>query len=325
MATQHKTQTVCKGLIDNVDMTHSGTRRPILILSLPRAGSTWTVNVLSQSAGVLLVSEPADAYLWPAALWAKFGLAEYPTPDDAIASTRFQSLWATVLNNPYYFNPTRLSANLLPRIHSSLIRSAIKPRPSALAPSRGRVKNVKRLGRQTRSERLLIKEVTVPFCGGVIADWLDAEVLVIRRDPEKVAASWQKMDFPPEPVHHQPWVAREIIQALDIAKPSLTSHAERLAWTVGLLDLALLREAQVRQWPPQCEFREIVRIFGLESTDEMWRFLEDSGKSEGSGYSTSRTAEQIRDSSKGVFSVGDQAKIKKVLSLLAVHLPSNST
>jgi len=315
-------------------MTHSGAGRPILLLSLPRAGSTWTVNVLSRSAGIQFISEPADAYRWPAAFFAKFGLAEYPTPDDAIASTRFQNLWATVLNRPDYFDPTRLSAKLLPRIHSSLIRRAVKPRTSSVARSRRSV-NVKRLGHQPRNERLLIKEVTTPFCGGVIADWLDAEVLVIRRHPEKVAASWQKMDFPPEPVHRQPWVAREVIHALGINEPSLTSHAERLAWTVGLLDLALMREAQARQWPvftheqlianPENEFREIVRIFGLESTEEMWRFLEDSGKAEGSGYSTSRTAEQIKDSSKGVFNSDDQAKIKRVLNMLEVHLPSNCT
>ncbi len=311
-------------------MTGSKGGRPILILSLPRAGSTWTANVLRRSAGVRFVSEPADAYRWPAAFWAKLGLAEYPTPY-ALKSKKFQKLWKTVLEHPSYFDEARFGAKLLPRIRASLIRRAVKPRKISL--TRSPATQVQPLSKQGSDDRLLIKEVTISFCGGLIADWLDADVLVLRRDPKQVAASWEKMGFPPEPVHKQPWVAREIIQRLDIAVPALETHAERLAWTVGLLDLALMREAKSRDWPiftheqlvanPEDEFKEIARVLDLEPTEQMWQFLHKSGSAEGSRYSTSRTAEQLRDSSKGVFSESDQVNLEKVLDLFVEHLPRN--
>jgi|GEM_PF-3946915 len=313
-------------------MTHASARRPVLLLCLPRSGSTWTANVLSRASGVRYISEPADSYRWPAALWAKFGLAEYPTPDEALSSKRFQNLWETVLDRPSYFDMARFSAKLLPQIPPSLIRRAVRPRQTI-----GNTRSVRThsapLRKQPRSsERLLIKEVTISFCGGLIADWLGADVLVIRRDPKKVAASWQKMSFPPEPVHQQPWVAQQIIQPLAIAKPSLESNAERLAWTIGLLDLALMREAEARRWPvvtheqlaanPADEFQKVAQTLNLQPTEEMWRFLNNSGSSEGSGFSTSRTAEQIRDSSRGVFSDRDQRNLENVFDLFAEHVPS---
>ena len=315
-------------------MAEAGSKRPILLLSLPRAGSTWMANVLSHSVGVRYVSEPADAYLWPAAFWAKFGLGEYPTPNDALVSKRFQRLWATVLDHPSYFNDKRCSAQLLSRIYSPLIRRAVSPHRTLNAGSNSRRKKTYAapLSEQSCHERLLVKEVTISLCGGLIADWLDAEVLVLRRDPMKVAASWLKMGFPPEPIHRQSWVVEEVIQPLGIKLPPLDTHAEKLAWTVGLLDLTLVIEAHKRKWPlvnheqlvdnPRGEFQKMVELFGLVPTGEMWSFLEQSGKSEGSNYSINRTAEQIRNSSKGVFSASDQIKIESVLDELANHFPT---
>lgn len=237
-----------------------------------------------------------------------------------------------MLNNPSYFDDKRFSARILPRIHPSVIRRLVVPRRFNRHAQQLDA-DVELLGKPSFTERLLIKDVTVCLCAGVIADWLGADVFVLRRDPKKVVASWQKIGFPPEPIHQQSWVANEVISPLGIDVPdwSMASHAEKLGWTVGLLDLALMTEAANRRWPvvtheqlianPVQEFQELTGILGLEPTDALWQFLKDSEKSEGSRFSTSRTAQQLRDSSNGVFCETDKSDLDNVLGLLAQYLP----
>lgn len=309
-------------------MNVSEVKRPILILSLPRSGSTWAASVLSQCVGTKYISEPADAYRWPAALWAKFGLAEYPTQYDALTSSRYQKLWSTVLSDPSYFDENRFGTRLLQWIPPPVTRLAVKPRRSNSMHAQP---DAMKLALPPKGDRLIVKDVTIPLCGGVIADWLGAEVLVLRRDPKKVVASWAKIGFPPEPLHLQSWVKEEI-DRLGIFTPVLTSHAEQLAWTVGLLDLILMREAEARQWPvfsherlitaPKMEYEDITRMFGLNATEKMWNYLADSMRAEGIGYSTNRTMEQLQNSSRGVFHNADEEKVARVLHELAEFLPS---
>ncbi len=312
-------------------VTSEDISRPILLVSLPRSGSTWVANVLRHAVGVHFVSEPADAYRWPAALKAKFGLAEYPTPSDFDHSKSFRDLWKLVAEQPSYFNLTQRRANLIPWLPPTLIRRAVQPRRKRRGSRTNSSEPVARLGSRPADKRLLIKDVTICFCAGDVAKFLDADVVVLRRDLKKVAASWEKMKFPPEPVHETVWAKNQLLDPLGIEIPPLKSHAERLAWTIGLLDLALMLEAEKRDWlvithedlvtDPEVGFHSLANDLGLEPTAEMWSFLAASGSAAGTRFETNRTPEQLRESATGVFNRSEQESIDHVLDTLADHLP----
>jgi hypothetical protein len=100
---------------------------PLLLVGVPRSGSTWLAEVLACATERTLVMEPDDAYRWPEALQAKRGLGDYPTAPMARSSASFKELWRLALKEPSRFSTNRQDARTeaLARQPLTVTRSAL--------------------------------------------------------------------------------------------------------------------------------------------------------------------------------------------------------
>jgi hypothetical protein len=65
----------------------------LLIVGVPRSGSSWLARALGSASDCCVVSEPDNAFFRPYALKAKRGLAEYPFLRPADTHARLDRLW----------------------------------------------------------------------------------------------------------------------------------------------------------------------------------------------------------------------------------------
>ena len=294
----------------------------ILLVGLPRSGSTWAAEVLSRTEGTSLVHEPDDAYRWPEALRAKLALGDYPTPPAASNSRAFRQLWLTAAQEPERFSRSRsdLATRAIGRLPNRVVHKLL---------GNGRRHGHRKVSAPdpvvpTQYRPTLYKSVGLPLCTAVVAAWLGARVVVIRRDLGRVVASWARTPgFRPEPLHSDPWVRREVIERHGLVVPSLGTRVRQIAWTVGLLDLALRSAVVENNWEcttheallesPEREFDRVARRLGLASTESMWKFIE-ANRRLGTGYDLSRTDDQLRRCWQGQFSPEQRDEITAVLS-----------
>lgn len=69
-------------------------RNPILVLGVPRSGTTWVSKVLTVGCRAALIHEPDSEHHDPFAFKAKLGLGRFPVvgPDDRVP-TDYAALW----------------------------------------------------------------------------------------------------------------------------------------------------------------------------------------------------------------------------------------
>src|ERR1700722_11190107 len=68
--------------------------RPILIVGVPRSGTSWTMRALGHGEGATTVLEPDSEDKWPAAIHAKRRLGRYPVLRPGDEAPAYQRLWS---------------------------------------------------------------------------------------------------------------------------------------------------------------------------------------------------------------------------------------
>jgi hypothetical protein len=315
----------------------------VLIVGVPRSGTTWVSRILGSTPGAIALDEPDNHFYFPFAYRAKLKLRTghfpYLAPTDE--APELDRLWRAALSQP----PRGLRLGTRVRRSASMRLLASAGVPSILAALGGsrrptlrlRVADALAVPEQTQgdAEHLVVKSVYALLT----LDWLLArhamQVVVVVREPLNILSSWIQMG----------WLGRPGDDILDTLKPSVadrlasTSGAPRPAssprsvlsratWLLGLLTSALKKAVERHpEWhvvvheelcrAPNEGFRALVEEIGLEWDPAVDRLLQDTNQA-GRGYEMNRVRASLPDAWRSRLSPADSSEIMDVLSAFPI-------
>jgi hypothetical protein len=177
--------------------------RPVLILGVPRSGTSWIEQVLGAAPGLRIADEPDNETATPWPLLAKSGLGRFPLLDREDRCPPFERLWREAFSASGSPRRAELARSLQRRLSPfDLAEAACDPerrlgargralallsRPIPARPRRPGRSNGESLG------QAVAKSVHAPLCAAWLAHRFRPAILVVRRDPVEVAASWRAM------------------------------------------------------------------------------------------------------------------------------------
>jgi Sulfotransferase family len=291
----------------------------ILVVGIPRSGSTWVARVLASTKGATYLEEPDNHLTYPFAFRAKHNLRGcfYTTLGPHDEAPEYERLWREALRlhdgpvAPVSSTARRSLASLIWRsVPNREIRRAFIDRKAVT----GRLRLVERLAvpeRASMSPHLVVKSVHAPLSVEWIAARFPVRVVVVLRDLLNIVSSWVQLR----------WLAGggdDVLESLDPATrdrlatehdipPPLrdASPLARGAWLLGMLGLALEDAAAKHpEWvvvrheelcrAPNESFREAAVRSGLEWTVEADRTLANLNRP-GSGTEVHRVASELPD------------------------------
>lgn len=278
--------------------------RPILVVGVPRSGTTWTHEVLACGAGVASISEPDNENWHSAARHAKNRLGRFPVLSPGENDERYRRFWDWVLSGARPSRRDRVAHRILgQRAYKRLYGGSFDPVPW--------------LGWSLASDpqpaeqppgRVLVKSVHVELAIDWLASVFDVDVLFVSRHPADVLASWIDVDLKEgEGAAKVPFESRKEVRSRDAipwgVPPPGPARIERMCWRIGLLQAALEDSAgRHPQWhrrthevlcsDPDREFRQLYEELGLTWTDRTDAYL-NAQNTPGTGYQLKRVASEL--------------------------------
>ncbi len=290
----------------------------ILVVGVPRSGTSWVGTVLGRTKGAVYLEEPDNHLRFPFALRAKRWVpgGHYPALAADDEASDYEMLW----QNAFAMDEGRNAAEFSRRERAQrlvafrLLRSARKEQiwralsqPDRVAP---RLRAAQALAIPERppasAEHLVVKSVYAPLTVEWIAARFPTMVVIVLRDLLNVLSSWVELDWLGRPGDDildtfDPLVQEQLAADFGLSLPeaggSPLSHA---AWLLGLLTYAL-KDAADRHpdWhvvahedlcrSPSDRFRELAGKLGLSWSVAEDRLLEEMNGS-GRGSETFRVA-----------------------------------
>ena len=275
----------------------------LLIVGVPRSGTTWTGRVLGRTEGAVYVNEP-DGFRDPFAFRVMLGRGENPIVDAGDRAHDYERLWRGALagGRPTGSPRDRLARLVYDRTPLDARRAA---RAGAGIPARLRLAAAAAVprGPEPSAGPVVVKSVQ-----SILAlDWLwerfRPRVLVVERNPFNVLASWIELGYVRN-VRERDAVAGFAARRWGVEPPGPDSpQLVHQAFTYATLATEL-REAAARhpEWAvarheelcvdPAASFRALAEGVGLRWGAEAAGFLAESD-ADGTPYRTlRRTAEQ---------------------------------
>jgi hypothetical protein len=316
-----------------VENDPNGATPPILILSLPRSGSTWIGKILGHTAEARYVHEPDNETEHPYALRAKQGLGRFPFLRPGERARRYEACWEAAFGGGDWPRRTRLSRRALDRQSYAAIEAWCDPHRRSPV----RLRMIGALagpgGGQAGHRRPIVKSVHALLAGEwLIRRWRPLPV-VVRRHPLNVVASWRNASIGDERESAleysgsvQAFVPRRALDELapDLAPPPVEDRLAALAWFVGLLSAA--REELIASTDrivcvdhdelcraPGVGLQGIATQLGLEWTDACDEALRRAERP-GDGFVTHRIAAAQPDRWRTRLSPSEVARVEEVLS-----------
>ena len=301
---------------------------PVLVVGAPRSGTTWVEQALGHTEGAHVVHEPDNETCDPFAFPAKVFLGRFPVLGaDDVGPPECVDLWNRAFAGRVHRNSPRwLSAKVLlktagPDLDAALDQAIRRLSPrlrlvGALAPAPSS------LGRSTQ---VVVKSVHACLAVEWIARRFQPTVLVVRRHPLSVVASYVELGWRDSGLHRHPLLPQGVSPwpRIPPLAPGASSVA-RIAWQVGLftsaLDAALERnphwhvvshEALCRQ--PEIGFRSLSTRLGLTWGPAAAQLLASSNRP-GTGLATRRVAAEQPDTWRKRLSPGQIDEAGGVLS-----------
>ena len=279
-------------------------RRPIVIVGLPRSGTTWTMRALRTSPGAIRVPEPDNEDNCPAAIHAKAELGRYPCLEPGQEHSAYRQLWEWILSGApktWRFRQARRilgrgsserifdgDMDLSTRLAAALARN---PRPNSVPPG-----------------RVVAKSIHAQLSIEWIADEFEITPLILLRHPASVLASWMEVqlkDGRNSTLESRPEVRAHYAYRWDVPPPG-PDPIEKMSWRIGLL-VAALEEVLTRhpEWhvrtheqlctDPVAAFRQLFTDLDLPWGDDTEPFLVEFN-APGKGFSNRRVASELSDS-----------------------------
>jgi hypothetical protein len=320
----------------------------VLVVGLPRSGTTWVGQVLGATEGAAYVDEPDNHLTSPFALRTKrqLGMRDFPALGAGSVAPEYASLWdnafATASSNAdqrargWLREIRRRAANrLLCRV----------PRTALLAAVRGnmggdlRIVAAQRLAVPERPPEgaitLVVKSVYTPLAVEWIAHRITARVVVVLRGPLNVLSSWAKLEWLGQRGDDMlDLIAPEIRDELTVrwrvaAPPAGAAVVSRAAWMIGALTCALSdAAARHHNWvvvthEELCansheRFGALAAELGLTWTDGDARRL-DAMNREGGDFEPHRIADELIDVWRLRLDPEQVAEAKDVLDRFPLH------
>lgn len=289
--------------------------RPVLVVGLPRSGTTWVGRCLGLAESAWYVNEPDNENVHPFAVRAKHQLGRYPIlgPRDS-SPTDYERLWSASLAGAR--QPDGPAGRLAYRLHQRVRRQA-HPEGLGELGRLGRVRLAAGValaspGRVVPSDHVVVKSVFIPFALEWLTTRWDPQFVVVLRDPLNTISSWWRLGWRDIFRHHPDFAAgstavpRRLAERLDAEVAPLQTGAsalQRLSWQFGLLTTALL--SACRQHPewlivrhddlcrhPAAGFRELYAEAGLDWSVDAEAFLVRSNRPGKGAFDTTRVASQ---------------------------------
>lgn len=293
----------------------------VLVVGIPRSGSTWIGNVLGHAAGGELVHEPDNEKEHLRALVAKSGLGRFPVLRPGDSAPAYASLWLGVLADDSAPSTggrrERAAARVWRGVSAAEREAAVQGRRSA----RTRLAAVLAGSPRQRPDRRphevpteqpqrpdvaprVVKSVHLMLAVEWLADLLPTtRVVLVTRHPANVLSSWLDMQLPDRDrqLDRRAAVQEQYLAPWGVEPPPAGADAlARAAWQVCLLTAASLEVAARRPdlamvshdelcLDPASLFPALAGAVGLAWTVEAERFLLASDRP-GDGYVVQRRA-----------------------------------
>ncbi len=307
-------------------------RPPVVIVGLPRSGTTWTMRVLGTSPGTVKVLEPDHEEKFAAAIHAKRKLGRYPSLEPGQRADAYRGLWTWILSggrDSWRSLQARrlLGAGYQSRIFdgrmdlTTLVASTLarNPRPCRDVP-----------------ERVVAKSIHAQMS----LEWLAAEFeitpLVLFRHPASVLASWMEVNLKEarySTLESRADIRRRYLDRWDVPDPG-PDPVETLSWRIGLL-VAVLEEVladhptwQMRTHEQLCTdsvatFRTLFDDLGLEWGEATAEYLV-SNNVPGEGFETRRVASEVVGSWQNRLDDDQLATLRRVLGWFPISTWSDA-
>jgi hypothetical protein len=289
----------------------------VLVVGLPRSGTTWVAHVLAGAGGATYLEEPDNHFRWAYAFRAKrmLGRREYPPlrpGDEVAAASELATLWRRA------FTPRRISRAVASRRRATnrLVAHAGATRVSSAlaggsqgsilldAASALSVPEHPPEGAQT----LVVKSVYAPLCVEWIARENAVRVVIVVRDPVNVVSSWLELGWIGDRATDMlsaldPETAHELAERYGTSYPSSASPLARATWLAGVLTCTL-EDVAMRNpdWPcvghedlceePSARFSALAARLRLDWTREAEGLLESMDRP-GRGFEVNRVAKSL--------------------------------
>jgi Sulfotransferase family len=283
----------------------------VLVVGLPRSGTTWIASMLAQAEDAVLVMEPDNQFTVPFALRAKRGLPGgfYTALAPADQAPAYEALWRQAFGErgTGYSRVERLRRAAAQRVFDRAGEEAAREsftRARGVSPW---LRAAERLAVPERPAALAEATVAKSVYATQAVEWLaarlDVQVVVVLRDLRNLLSSWVALG----------WVEADELAASDPALlarrrgvppvPAGGSRLARLTWLLALLARALDETARAHpEWHvarheevaarPAERFRELAGGLGLRWGAAADEALAASDRP-GSGYAIEREASSL--------------------------------
>jgi hypothetical protein len=276
----------------------------LLVVGIPRSGTTWIGEVLGATKGTRFVKEP-DGDHEPFAYAVRKELGNYPELAPGDRSPRCERLWDGAFAGGVHASDPR------DRAVRWLYRSSpVGDRWRAWFDDREsvRLRLVAALARPlapASTQNIVVKSVRASFCTEWLADRYHPTVLVVHRHPLNSLASWAELGYGTD--------ARQLRRLDDVARrrwnvkppPADASLVRRQAFAIGVLIGGLADAAAAHpEWhrvehehlcsDTPARFEALATEVGLVWSDESAERVTRSN-TDGTGYQTQRVAETLPD------------------------------
>lgn len=297
----------------------------MLVLGLPRSGTTWSARLLASAAGCRAVMEPDNEKISAPAMGAKRGVGRFPVLAPGDDDPAYRRLWAWALAGAPRSRGLRLAAAIGRRAEDAELESLFAGRRSSrLALAAMLARRLPVPGAGSSDVRLVVKSVHACLAAEWLAHEFRVEVVVVRRHPAGILASWLELGLPDADrgLDRNPAVRRRYVEPWGLATPA-PAHVARAAWQIGLLSSAL-EDALVRhpEWhvvehealcrDPHARLGDLFTDLHLSWSDRVDEQLEESD-GPGSGFTPRRRRSEAPDSWRTRLGPSELADLERAL------------
>jgi hypothetical protein len=301
--------------------------RPLLLVGIPRSGTTWTMQVLGADPNLHPLLEPDNEGTSAPAIWGKKAAGRFPALQPGDHDERYRELWSWILEGAPRNLRLRLAAQVLRPVQPPGRTRFLQGRRVPLMTMAGAI--ARHPGSGTPSEhgnqRLLVKSVHAPLALEWLAEEFDIDVLVLLRHPGNVLSSWLTLNLNEQFIRleENPAVRTRLLSSWGVTAPG-PDPLERMIFSIGVLSTAL--EAAVSRNPrwlirtheqlcsdPGQEFKKLYADLGLAWSEAVEGFLVGNDRP-GEGFLTQRVAAELPDNWKRRLTSHQVAVMQRVLS-----------
>jgi Sulfotransferase family len=301
-------------------------RPPLMIVGIPRSGTTWTYRILECESSLFPMIEPDNEAHSGPAISAKRRTGRFPVLAPGERDDAYRLLWSWALQGAPTNRRLRRASDMIRRARPSTRRRFLERRPSLRMSVAGTLARNPPEGPNpgVGDRRLLIKTVHAPLAIEWLASEFEIDVLAIFRSPASILASWISLDYNDQyaPFCQIPSVQR-LAEGLGVPQPG-PDHLEQMIWQICLLTTALEQAAArhphwiVRHHEQLCrdpnqEFRQLHTELDLQWSAQAESELEERNHP-GKGFRVRRVTADLPDNWKQRLTSHQVAELQRVMT-----------